>query len=900
MKRFSVKFQILMFSMIPVLIIDVLLTTMSINKSLDQAERQLRSKGEITARQIAGATEFYLFSGNHKQIMRLLDQNVADPDIIYAAVYNRQGELVAESRSTQYVASRNDLYFYSREPILSQPIEVEDMFAPAPTAHDHAPLGWVHLYVSKQQLEHNRQTVLIEGIALFAIVLIVAFVLAAIISQRITRPVFSLLEHLKGVEQGELGRVIEDISSNEIGDVQRGFNSMSLALLANRSELNQRIAQATEDLRAAVADLEDKNRELGLARDAAQDANRVKSQFLANISHEIRTPINGIKGFINLIRHTGLKRNQKRYIDIMQHSVNDLGTMINELLDFSKLESGKVKILNSEFDLFNLLESTRDGLFTATMEKEIDLHLIVFSDTPQMVIGDPLRLKQILRNLIGNAIKFTDNGYVSITVYLLDEHESEATIQFRVEDSGIGISTDQQKKLFRAFAQLETDPNRRFSGTGLGLVISRNLAQLMGGDITLESAADVGSIFTLQLPFAIGNNAAFEQNPFSEKSAFIVASNRRCLSETQSSMNRIGFNTELQLLESTDKTEIYRAQIRQNLNYLDYIVFDLRHSLISPDALLEGLKLDGTRIIIMHYDMALVEADLLQRYDFVSVINTGENIAQMLAWKHSEEVVQDNSAPTPVPPARLLVVDDNTMNLTLAAELARLWGHTADTAINASEAMRLFATHQYDLILLDLQMPEIDGIELMQMMRRHQPRLSAPIASLTANMVEEQETQRLMQLGFDACLGKPLDEHKLNRLLSTGQGQKPAAITQQDPDETASIDFRMCLALSGDNRQLADNMLSMLVQNLPELSKQLQDAIRIESMEEMNRLTHKLQGVTCYAGLPRLKRLLEYYEDSKEGQADDAFDAARRLIDELDNIIEQLGKGADRYFSNSA
>ncbi len=896
MKRFSVKLQILLFSMIPVLIIDVFLTAININKSLEQAQRQLQNKGDITAKQIASAVEFYLFAGDNNQIRRLLVQSVADPDIVYASVYNDQGNLLAEATSPQYTATLSNLYFYSRQPILTQTFDSGDVFDPGFGQAERTTLGWVHLYVSRQQLDQNRERILIDGMVVFAVLLVITFILAAIISQRITRPVFTLLEHLRRVEKGDLGQVIEHIADNEIGAVQRGFNSMSQALLANRNELNQRIDQATSDLREAIINLEDKNRELGLARDAAQEANRVKSQFLANISHEIRTPINGIQGFINLVRQTGLKRSQKRYIDIIQQSVNDLGSMINELLDFSKLESGKVRILNTEFDLFNLVESTRDGLFTATMEKGIDLHLTIFSDTPQVLIGDPFRLKQILRNLIGNAIKFTDNGYVSITVYLLDENGSEVNLLFRVQDSGIGIPRGQQKQLFRAFSQLESDPNRRHAGTGLGLVISRNLAQLMGGDITLESSPGVGSIFTLQLPFTRSAVAPSDPTPGPSQTAFILAFNRRCLSEVQSIMNRIGYSTETQLIESSERMDVYRSQIRQNLSYLDAIVLDLRHGFIRPQTLLDGLDLESTRVILMHYDMAMVDSDLLNQYDFVSVINTGENIAQMLAWRHSEEPTQETIAMTPVQAARLLVVDDNNMNLTLAAELARLWGHEADMAKNAAEAMELFCDSQYDLILLDLQMPEIDGIALMQMMRKQKPDLKTPIVSLTANVVEAEERQRLLDLGFDNCLEKPLDELKLHQLLNSQSKPSPSStatavwVPNATGEHLPSIDTRQSLKLSANNPQLISNMLTMLSQSLPEFRQQLLDALAAQSLGKIAWINHKLQGVTAYTSLPKLKQLLNEYHEKKLGDHDEVFEVIRRIIDEIDGIEDALAK----------
>ena len=264
----------------------------------------MQSKGEIIARQLAGASEFNLFTGNDRQIEYLLTQSVDTNDIVLAAVYNREGRLIAEAVSSRYLSTEAPNYLYYRQPILTQSIEHADVFSPdANETRVTNTLGWVHLYISRQQLQQTTQQIIFDSIAFFLLFLIMAVILTIIISRRITRPVFRLMEHLKFVETGQLGKTIEPIESNEIGAVQRGFNSMTHALLANRRHLNQRIQQATHQLNEAIADLETKNRELGFARDEAQNANRTKSEFLANMSHEIRTPINGFsKPHINSMK----------------------------------------------------------------------------------------------------------------------------------------------------------------------------------------------------------------------------------------------------------------------------------------------------------------------------------------------------------------------------------------------------------------------------------------------------------------------------------------------------------------------------------------------------------------------------------------------------------------------
>ena len=896
MRQFSIKYQILLVSMIPVFLIDVFLTTVHINGSIEQAKQLLQSKGEIIAKQIASASEFYLFSGNFGQIKHLLDQSVNSNDIVYSAVYDDQGMLVASAEGHGYSPLNSPQYFYYRQAIRTQDIESSDVFEPEidTGGTQLRILGWVHLYISKQRLLQNESDIYTEGMLFFLAMLFVAMALTAVISHRITRPVFELMRYLKKIEQGDLGEVIGNVKNNENGEVQKGFNSMSQSLLANRKELNEKINTATKELRHAIRDLEDKNQEIRVARDEAQEANRVKSQFLANISHEIRTPINGIKGFVNLLAQTGLKDNQQRYTDIIRQSTTDLSSIINEVLDFSKLESGKVDINEAEFDLFDLVETTRDSLFTAAMEKGIDLHLTIFSDTPRRVIGDAFRLKQILINLVNNAIKFTERGYVNIKVVLDEINTSETVIHFQVKDSGIGISEQDQQYLFQAFSQIESDSNRRYAGTGLGLVISKNLARLMGGDIELRSTPGVGSTFTLVLPFQSAVMPLDDDNELEEPVTLIYAFDQRSLNELKSLFDRVGCISETQLLESVEELDHYRELLQQNREYLQLIVFDLRHKRFNPCDLFDLDILEQKRIILMHYDSSMVEPDLLEYYEFISVINTCRNIRQLLLRTPSQS--PDQLGVTSVPAnasRRILIVDDNPINLTLASELTRLWGHQAFEAGHAHQAMALFEQHEFDLILLDIQMPEIDGIELMKMMRSARPDLTTPIVAITANLLES-EQQRLLNLGFDAYLGKPLEESKLKALLDADEIQitrVQATIAEPSPvdgEETESVDFDQSLKLSGGNRKLSMDMLRMLQQSIPEYQQQLQQASDKRSLGKLAYTIHKLQGVTCYTGLPKLRQLLANYELVKHADSDKTFEVSSQIGDELSQIDSVL------------
>ncbi len=777
MKSLGIKYQILIITLIPVLLIDSFFTWSHIAHSIDQEYDLLHSEGEIIARQIASASEFNLYTGYLEQIQNQLDQSVGSNDVVMASVYDRDGELVAISSSSEFSPDESSNYLYFRQAILSQSFEHSDVFSPSLNdSRQTRLLGSVNLYVSDMHLQTRAIQIITESILFFLAVLIMAIVLTSIISRRITRPVFGMVSHLRDVETGQLGKTIDITETNEIGALQSGFNRMNHALLANRRHLNRRIQQATQQLNEAITALEAKNRELGFARDVAQDANRTKSEFLANMSHEIRTPINGIKGFISLLSKASLEPSQRRYVDIIMKSTNDLTGIVDEILDFSKMESGKLHIVDEAFDLHEVIEQTRDLLFINVLTKGIDLNLIIFSDTPRWVIGDKLRLKQILLNLVGNAIKFTDHGRVVIRVSLEDEADAVASVAISVEDSGIGISEEDQQNLFQAFNQVESSDTRRFTGTGLGLVISKNLATLMGGGIDMQSVPGEGSEFCLRLPFKLGELTPVEDNAQAVK-ALIFAAEQIDLMEVRTLLDRAGVITEGELVDNAAGVEPLIQSLQRTAALIDLVVIDLRHLQIDLDALLQCEPLRGLRVIAMHYDPGVKLPFDSAQAEFVSIINTSRKIAQIINREPPEPTC--TGTPGQVANAnrkRILLVDDNQVNLKLASELMRLWGHEVREAEHGEQAFEIYQREKFDLVILDIQMPDIDGVSLLQMMRDFAPDDKTPMVALTANVLNR-EADRLLELGFDYFLGKPIDDEKFRALLD-GKPQRRAVATR--------------------------------------------------------------------------------------------------------------------------
>jgi two-component system sensor histidine kinase BarA len=866
LKKIGVKYQILLIALVPALLVNTFLTYTYFRNNVDHAYDMLQSNSRIIAQQLASASELNMLSGHYEPIQHLLNKTINTNAIILASAYNENGKAIATSVSKEYDSKNTNSYFYYRLPIISQTLQdTRPLDLDQSDKYEGKVIGWVHLNISHRKFEIIKANIWNNSISLFFVILGILLMLSFVIGSGVTRPIFKLLEHIKKVEKGQLGEVIISFEKSEIGELQKGFNLMTESLLANRNELNEKIQFATKQLSEANGDLESKNSELKLAKDEAQNANEIKSTFLTNMSHEIRTPINGIKGFINLISQSDLNPTQKRYADIILKSTNDLTDIISEILDFSKMESGKLQIVDDNFDLYEAIQQTRDILFINVLSKNIDLVLIIYSDTPQFVYGDKLRLKQVLLNLIGNAIKFTDEGEVVIRVAVDQQTDSEVNILITIEDTGIGISEDDQKNLFEAFGQVETASNRRFKGTGLGLVISRNLIGLMAGDISMQSKIGVGTKFSVHLPFLLTSMPKdINEIPLGNKIALILSSRKTCLQEIISLFDRAEIATESMFLSGSDSAESINSKIQKYLTHIDFLVIDLRHFNLDLIKMLENISMDQTRIIVMHYDQTMVKTLYNLNLEFISATTNSQNLQRALSSPLVNISTRISSIPSlPSFSKTVLLVDDNRINLKLASELIGLWGHQVYEAESALEAMVLYKKERFDLIVLDIQMPEIDGVELLKMMRIENKQDQTPTVALTANILDNEE-QRLLTLGFDYYLSKPIDEEKFRRIVDSSNSintdvpelEKVAIADQSIVVPSSSFDFKQSLKLSQNNKVILCKILEILIRDIPNLQRQLKAAAFQNDKEKLSAILHKLHGTTCYISLPKLKKLV--------------------------------------------
>ncbi|WP_265421939.1 two-component sensor histidine kinase BarA [Aeromonas salmonicida] len=903
MTKYGLRARVLAFTILPTLIIGGLMAGYFTFHRYQQLENNLIDQGINIIEPLAIASEYGMTQHSRESLKRLigLTHRKNSPLIKSIAVFTQDNQLFVTSNyhrdftrlrlpDGSQIPELTSVTLYGDDIILRTPIQAETSMDGFPLPSDVEPpmIGYISM-----QMTTDRAMILQYRDTFFAVIMVligIAFstLFGFRLVKSVTQPITDMVQAVHKIREGRLDTRVSGQLTGELDMLKNGINAMAKALSEYHEEMQQNIDQATSDLRETLEQIEIQNVELDMAKKRAQEAARVKSEFLANMSHELRTPLNGVIGFTRQLLKTALTPSQTDYMQTIEKSARNLLGIINDILDFSKLEAGKLQLEHIPFSLRDTLNETMHLLGPSAHDKQLELSLQVDAEVPDYLTGDPMRLQQVLTNLAGNAIKFTERGNVDVRIEQTGgSNGNKVRLNVLIRDTGIGISEEQQRQLFQAFNQADSSISRRYGGTGLGLVITQKLVQQMGGQIRFESELGKGSVFSFSLDLDVSPLPQTEKLPLDriqgkrvwllEPDPFSHSSLCALLAEWQLDVRSLAIDT------------IWPEMSNQDMVIIGSSTLHTPQQVIARLDALDGQQ--NTIVLLSSHEPSLYEAMLA--HGAQHCLSKPTNHRKLLHALLSPEATKSAPLPTPSPRSvqaiKVLAVDDNAANLKLIAAMLKEMVSQVVVCKNGKEAVRLAQSQPFDIIFMDIQMPIMDGISATQAIRSQSLNTETPIVAVTAHAIPG-ERERLIRQGMDDYLAKPIDESMLAQLITDFAHRRH----QNHGDQ--QIDWSLAVRQAAGKLDLAKEMLTMLMASFDEVDPVLEAAFagQVEDAEVLAQL-HRLNGGCAYSGVPGLQRLLSQLEQQlRDGVP--VSELEPELL-ELQDAMEQVRREAPLYLA---
>ncbi|UOE88127.1 two-component sensor histidine kinase BarA [Vibrio splendidus] len=924
MTRYGLRARVITLTLAPTLIIGLLLSAFFSFNRYQDLEGQVVNTGTSIIEPLAIASESGMKLESRESVRQLISYaHRKNSKLVRSiAVFDERHELFVTSnfhpdfesltypkdKPIPHLSSSNLL---DNTLILRTPIIAEGQYINSANGQSQAnqAIGYIAIELDLSSLRLQQYQEVFSAFLVLILGLGLSGVFAFRLMHDVTQPITHMKNMVDRIRRGHLDVRIEGKMHGELDSLKNGINAMAVSLSEYHVEMQHSIDQATSDLRETLEQLEIQNVELDIAKKRAQEAARVKSEFLANMSHELRTPLNGVIGFTRQMLKTHLSTSQTDYLQTIERSANNLLSIINDILDFSKLEAGKLALENIPFEFQASLEEVVNLQATNAHEKGLELTLKIDPKVPPGVVGDPLRIQQILTNLVGNSIKFTERGNIDISVELRSQSEDSIELQFMVRDTGIGISERQQAQLFQAFSQADASISRRYGGTGLGLVITQKLVSQMGGEISLTSRLHQGSTFWFTLRLSTTDmpmTELIETQCLQDKQLLLIEPNMQAASITQ------------QILTQEGLVVTYRSVMPDESTSYDYVLLNLAANQEYQFDTVSGWAI-GAKKIAQNVIIGTPSTELALGEQLMKEVDV-QCITKPLSRKKLLQTLISNQAPTLIAPAiethseeklplTVLAVDDNPANLKLITALLKERVETVISCTSGQKAIDKAKETPFDIIFMDIQMPQMDGVTACKNIKELANNANTPVIAVTAHaMVGERD--RLLEAGMDDYLTKPIEEHVLQQVLihwsPTSEVEHiekidpahPAVSAEVDNSSVSDseanvhkniiIDWQAAMKQAANKEDLARDMLQMLVDFIPEVYEAAEKAIEDSDypVEALTHIIHKMHGSSSYSGVPRLKSVCATIEkELRSGTSvEDIEPELFELQDELDKV----------------
>jgi two-component system sensor histidine kinase BarA len=909
----KIKHHVWRLIFIPSLIMTLLLGGTLSYLYIAQISKFVDHRGGMLTLKTAQLSHYALLHGNEELVQSILDASLEEPFVRAVHLYHSSTGKEYHAGPTFYPAL-NDREADSHSPGKRHTVKSIRFSNPLVNNRGDESLGWVELELLTSPFLVLRLETLLITLIIIVLCLMLGGVLAIRLYENINLPLDHIKNTVRKLADGKFHLRINQQHSQEFSQLAEEINNLATAVETTLQEMQQHMDQQTDDLRENLETIEIQNIELDIARKQALEASRIKSEFLANTSHEIRTPLNGILGFTNLTLKTELDEQQREYLNTIRDSAQNLLTVINDILDFSKIEAGKLTLDYVPLPLRRVIEETLHLLAPDAHEKHIQLVTYIDPAIPAQLVGDPLRFKQIISNLINNAIKFSPKGNVILKVALQSRHKNQLVIKVSVFDQGPGLTQAQKDRLFKAFSQADSSTSREHGGTGLGLAICKGLVERMNGEIGVNSEQHKGSEFWFTARLGIDKN----QPPTSG----LNLEGKQVLLCGENIAVRTQLEQMLDLWQAQCHTinaihDIFPAlrTAQQSGNSYSLVILDIapderkiQHQLIHSlsEQLYEEFNCGVLVCATPAYQRLMRNNGEKGAASFISKPIAFEPLAQAIS-RMLDLNIRDPRPQIQLeverPSANVLIVDDNPANLQLASELLRGLNTRVVQASSGQQALSICESEKFDIIFMDIQMPGMDGMETTRRLRASEiGKQRTPVIALTAHSLTEQKAELLIA-GMDDCVSKPVSESQLAHIINRWAGvgglkevvaqsdrhqrvtQPNLAALQDTSQDTTSIDLALSLKLANNKPLLARDMLMMLVDGLRDEQSAINHAFEARDFTLLEERVHRLYGSCCYCGVPRMKRIAGLLDKTLQARQYDQVEGAifslNRAIDDV-------------------